>query len=879
MRVVVGPPGSGKIAVVWKELREALRRRDDGVRLVTPTATMAEHFRHALAREGFVLRPHLITTLSGLVARLLGESRQISDPALSLCVRQVLDRGLPKALEPAAALPGFAPAFTRTMLEFADAGCDAQRLAAAAAGWPAGVAFAQVYGEVERVLEARGRLLRPQLLRAAARAVEQTPRAAGFFHTLWLDGFFTFTEPERELVTALGRVARVVVTLPEVRQDVFPGAAEVVRLERRRAMPRTEAISAENPVREAGAIALRILRLLESGCACREIGVMVRNPAAYLEPLTLEFHRFGIPFRSYFPQTLAGSPVLRFLDRTIESLLSGWEHEPLLEAWRAAGWREPLDGADFALRQRLPSRGLAALQEPGLLPAELAAFVAAAESYEPWARDTLLPEHWVERLGLLRAAFPPLDPGGPPEMAAVALARRAAFDAADSALEEAAGLLAGRATSLREFWRLVRPVLEQTPLRPEDRRRNVVHVLSVYEARQWELPAVFICGLTEKEFPRRPPQDPFFPDRVRRGLRAAGIAIRTAREWEQEEELLFEVARTRAAESLTFSFPETDAAGNGTLPARVLEGVPVFRDRNAARPRPEFSAPAPRPALRTPEVLAEFRQATRTFSPSGLESYLECPFLFYAQRALRLEGRPPRPEKRLDAPLRGEIVHRVLAALAREPEPLEELFERIFQSICDAHAAPRGYRAEQHRRHMLDDLTAFLRDIALPPPAATSTEVSFDLSFGEGLRVRGRLDRLDRTPAGAVVIDYKYSPRASVLARVNGERSLQGPLYALAAEALTGQRVAAMLFAGLRRDGKYDRPTLEGWSAPETGLPGQPLTREWLEGGRALAFQAAGGIWSGRFAPDPADARRCRTCEARDVCRYEAGRALPAEAG
>jgi ATP-dependent helicase/DNAse subunit B len=879
MRVVVGPPGSGKSAVVWDELREALRRRDDGVRLVTPTATMAEHIRHALAREGFLLRPRVITTLSGLVAGLVGESRQISDPALLLCVRQALDRGLPKAWEAAGALPGFAPAFVRTMLEFADAGCDAQRLAAAAATWPAGAAFAQVYREVERMLEVRGRLLRPQLLRAAARAVKRTPRAASSFHTLWLDGFFTFTEPERELVTALGRVARVVVTLPEVRQDVFAGAAEVVRLERRRALPRTEVFSAEDPVREAGAIALRILRQLEAGRACREIGVVVRNPAVYLEPLALWLHRFGIPFRSYFPETLAGSPVMRFLDRMIEALLLGWEHEPLLEAWRAAGWREPLDQADFALRERLPSRGLAALEEPGLLPGELAAFVAAAASFEPWARDTLLPEHWVERLGLLRAAFPAVDPGGPPEMAAVARARRAALAAADAALAEAAALLSGRAMSLREFWRLVRPVLEQTPLRQEDRRRNVVHVLSVYEARQWELPLVFLCGLTEKEFPKRAPQDPFFPDRVRRDLRAAGIAIRTAREWEQEEELLFEVARTRAAESLTFSFPETDAAGNGTLPSRFLEGLPVRRERQDARPRPDFTAPVPLPALRSPEVLTAFRQATRTFSPSGLESYLECPFLFYAQRALRLAGRPPRPGERLDAPLRGEIVHRVLAALAGEQAPLEELFERIFQSMCDAHAAPRGYRTEQYRRQMLDDLTAFLRDAALPPPAATSTEVSFDLPFGEGLRVRGRLDRLDRSPAGAVVIDYKYSLRPGVLARVNGERSLQGPLYALAAEALTGGPIAAMLFAGLRRDSKYDRPTLEGWSVSGTGLPGQPLTREWLEAGRALASQAAGAIWSGRFVPDPADAGRCRTCDARDVCRYEAGRALPAEAG
>ena len=62
MRLLTGPAGSGKTAAVLDELREALRSGRAGVRLLTPTATMAQHFEHQLAREGFVFRGQLIQT-------------------------------------------------------------------------------------------------------------------------------------------------------------------------------------------------------------------------------------------------------------------------------------------------------------------------------------------------------------------------------------------------------------------------------------------------------------------------------------------------------------------------------------------------------------------------------------------------------------------------------------------------------------------------------------------------------------------------------------------------------------------------------------------------------------------------------------------------
>ena len=53
-------------------------------------------------------------------------------------------------------------------------------------------------------------------------------------------------------------------------------------------------------------------------------------------------------------------------------------------------------------------------------------------------------------------------------------------------------------------------------LRVPDHRRDVVHVIDAFEARQWSLPVVFVCGLLEKEFPKYQTEDAILPDPRRR---------------------------------------------------------------------------------------------------------------------------------------------------------------------------------------------------------------------------------------------------------------------------------------------------------------------------------------------------------------------------
>src|SRR4051812_32769936 len=86
MLLLTGPPGSGLSAEVLRQFRDLLLRGATDIRLLVPTATMAEHLRNLLAREGFVVRPNLILTLSQFVAPSVEDIPQVTKPALYLLV-------------------------------------------------------------------------------------------------------------------------------------------------------------------------------------------------------------------------------------------------------------------------------------------------------------------------------------------------------------------------------------------------------------------------------------------------------------------------------------------------------------------------------------------------------------------------------------------------------------------------------------------------------------------------------------------------------------------------------------------------------------------------------------------------------------------------
>lgn len=835
MRLLTGPAGSGKSASVLDAFRDALRAGDPTVRLLVPTATMAEHLHHRFAREGFVFRPSHIQTLSAFVNALTPDLVQVADTVLYLLVEDAAHRVDRTEFARVAGMNGFSASLSQTILEFASAGCDSAGLAACIPDAPLAAGFLAVYAEVDRELARRGLVLRARRLDEAAARIRRDGLPG--ISTIYLDGFHALPDPELRVLAALARRASVTLALDESAVDdrIRALATHVDRRVRSRPSPAVSIVCAPNIERECDEIARRILEQAAAGRPFREMGIIVRPAAAYVPLLRSTLERYGIPARFYFDSDLDREPAIRHLSTALDAMLGGWDHAATLAALRLAPGFEnsrALDAFDHKLREQFPNAGLDSLRALASSDRLLAAIDRLA-AIDGWRAESLDPAAWSERLSAW-----------------------ADSDAFAAACGEAALALDGRGPiALAEFWRAAKAVIRLTRLHPKDARRNVVNVLTAPEARQWVLPVVFVCGLVEKQFPQFHPQDPFFPDPARRALNADGIRVRTAAQFDQEERALFASAVTRATLSVVLTYPEFNARGDRNLPSLFLECFAIPPDpARSVRPAPRrLSAPPPSPELRAPRLLNFIAERTKRLSPSALENFLQCPFQYFAGRLLQLKPAPPRPNERLDFLTQGNIVHAVLAKWWTNRPDIAALFEEVFAAETIRRRIPTNYHSERARNAMLDDLRRFAA--AAPPPAAeTHIEKEFEYSL-DGVIIKGKIDRLDVAPGGrATVIDYKYSNAQNTKAKLQNDNLLQPPLYLLAAIRTFGYAPEAMFYVGLKGGIEEAQwPTGEDW---------QP---------RAIARTESivAEIRSGRIEIAPADPDKCRFCDAQDICRIE----------
>jgi ATP-dependent helicase/DNAse subunit B len=365
--------------------------------------------------------------------------------------------------------------------------------------------------------------------------------------------------------------------------------------------------------------------------------------------------------------------------------------------------------------------------------------------------------------------------------------------------------------------------------------------------------------MVERQFPQFHPQDPFFPDAARCALNAAGIRVRTAAEFEREERALFDSALARARMLATLSYPEFDARGDRLLPSLFLEDIHVpLEDARAVRPQPRHKLGIPNAtAIHAPSMLTVLKEKTAHVSPSGLETFLQCPFQYFGTRLLRLKTAPPRPEDRLSFLLQGNIVHAVLAEWYADGQEIGPVFERVYERFLEEQRIPQGYHTERLRNGMLRDLERFATDESWPRPGYTSqTELQFVFPLGDSLEISGRIDRIDTAPDGtARIVDYKYSGVQRVKEKKDGS-ALQAPLYLMAAEKVFGVRPSQVFFVGLKGKVEY-----VGWNEDE-------FPAEWQTTGDRVV-QMVEQIRAGRVVPAPADTGSCRFCDVRDVCRIE----------
>lgn len=886
MQLLRGEPGSGKTAHIFREFKAAVAQGRTGVRLIVPTATLVRHCRHELARDGAVFPPARILTLTRFASECAPEVKVIPEGLRYAIVRDVLGSGITGEFGEVASTQGLAATIIETIALFENAGLTPATVKTKRPQ-PLGAAFFKIWSAVDAEIRKRGFATRLDLFREAALRLASLP-----VDTVWMDGFLTFSQIEKDFLRALDQKVSLTLSLPlgKEAQDAHRFTLTLLAKDRLlsggRPKPEVESFQPTTPAREADEICRRVIQLTERGYAFREIGVALRDNSVYLPVIRAAFERFGIPARYYFATAFAAHPASRFLKGLLEAALQGWELEQTLEAFRAhPKWRgnSGFDRFDFALREAMPGRGLEALRaciEAEFPDAEnrLRQGLLHCLRIDGWRNQPHTPTQWQQKFEALTELLEDRTAPVEPDFVNIEAARSYAAAAqvwCDAAAQAAAFWPATQGpVTLEAFWAIASECISGANLRVADDRRNVVHVMSAFEARQWEVRALFVCGMSDRDYPRRHSENLLFPDQE---IKRLGLPVRTARERDDEEATLFPSLIQRARETLILSAAKKDIAGRSAVISRFL--LPYEERATPWRlVKPEALVDPGTPGLpnqiQDPKLLTRLATLHSQVSPTALESLAQCHFQFFANKALRLKAAPDRPEDRFNFLVAGNILHNVMKNWAEQADPdILQIYEEAFDAAVESNRIPTGYKLEVERFRKRQIIAAL--DLAPRWKAdRIMPELEIRLPITESIELKGRVDRIDVIGNRCIIIDYKSGNATNVKKLIDDATKLQGPLYALAAHRQFELEPMAMFYWALNGNKRY------GWGEiPNAGLDLVEMPGDWMESAIDRVVEKLGSYLSGSIAPMPTNPESCRFCDFKGACRVETREAKPLTIG
>src|SRR5262245_25721974 len=332
-----------------------------------------------------------------------------------------------------------------------------------------------------------------------------------------------------------------------------------------------------------------------------------------------------------------------------------------------------------------------------------------------------------------------------------------------------------------------------------------VHVLTVHKAKGLEWPVVFLVGCVQNKFPSQRRAEPI--------EMPAGLIKDTLPSGDfhlQEERRLFYVGMTRAKERLYL----TSAEDLGTrrdwkVSQFVLEALDLPRTSVRpfrAQPIEELARHAPAPSNAGLDQQPLAADAEIVVSHNQIDDYETCPLKYQYIHILRI------PLRQHHTVVYGSALHAAVEFyLKRRAAGNFTALEDVLRAFDDAWRN-EGFltreHEEQRKRAGVEGLTRFYHEeeASGQKPAAVEQEFGFNLG---PTRVRGRFDRVDDTPAGAMIVDYKSSDvTEQKKADQRVRESLQLRIYALAQQEMTGRLPAGVELRFLESGlvGRY-RPT------------------------------------------------------------------------
>ena len=330
---------------------------------------------------------------------------------------------------------------------------------------------------------------------------------------------------------------------------------------------------------------------------------------------------------------------------------------------------------------------------------------------------------------------------------------------------------------------------------------------------------VFVLGMVDGIFPNAITEDFVLDFCDRKQLLTQGSEIPTAVTIAQKEKLYFYSLLQVATKQITFSYPmllDTSA----TIPSPYLQllnlqASPTQTQYLASleenrqlylRQKPTIKDTVLQNAVKawniekeraTSTTIDEYQGAINialspeqfTFSASQLTQLGQCPFKWFASRLLQLK---PLPEIEIDltATAKGNIYHHCLDSALEDVKTAtdlekfnrQKLQEILLQAETELVVGQQYILSWQEKKQEMLEL--LYSNLTHPNFLASDTEViereyQFKIDW-YGLKIQGKIDRIDQTATGLKVLDYKSSSATPPGIKDSSNKAsidLQLPLY------------------------------------------------------------------------------------------------------
>jgi DNA helicase-2/ATP-dependent DNA helicase PcrA len=389
-----------------------------------------------------------------------------------------------------------------------------------------------------------------------------------------------------------------------------------------------------------------------------------------------------------------------------------------------------------------------------------------------------------------------------------------------------------------------------------DTDEEAVQLLTAHNAKGLEFAVVHMVNLVEGRFPtqRRGETMPFPPE-LSHGSGDPRV------DHEREERRLFFVGLTRARDRLVLTHAE-DYGGKRTakMSKFVVEALdlpaPPKRRRTATAEESihRFAPAAEAPA---PEVRPLADDEPLSLSHGQIDDYLTCPLKYRYAHVVQV---PLATDPRV---MFGVAVHHAIRVYLQHRLRGLPIGEDDVTAAFDSAWSSEGFYSIEHeelrQNQGRDALRRFVAREAASGRLPLAVEMEFRFAVGHDI-VRGRWDRIDETPEGIVLVDYK-----------TGEIDDADKADERAAQSLKEDQLG--LYALAYRETRQVEPVRVQLHFVGSGVVGSAeVEPKHYDLALERIRRASAGIRRAEYPPDP-DQRKCGYCPYSRFCLHSAARA------